>query len=143
VHHAVNNQMLPKHVEPRLILLRDEQVCGPTVEQLEILAAEIRDSNYRVFVAESQIHIVSNNLHLHDRDPFELMEVLRTAGPDGGYPKNLDASHAFYLGYELAKARIALTLGKNYVQDETLDWGLATETEQRHYLKRGNGSEAK
>ena len=137
MHYAASNQMLPKHVEPRLIMLRDEQVDGPTIEQLEKLAAEIRDNDYRVFIAENEIHLVSNNLHLQHADPFELMEVLRTVGPNGGLPKNLDASHAFYLGYELAKARIALTLGKNYVQDEALDWGLATEPEQRHYLKRG------
>jgi len=30
----------------------------------------------------------------------------------------------------------ALTLGKNYHQDESLDWGLATRAETRHYLKK-------
>jgi len=141
MHHAVNNQVLPKHVEPRLIMLRDEQITSPTNEQLEKLAAEIRDNNYRIFLAESAIHLVSSNLHLQHADPFELMETLRRSGPEGGLPKNLNPSHAFYLGYELAKARIALTLGKNYVQDEALDWGLATEPEQLHYLQRETRSE--
>ncbi|MFM7072749.1 MAG: dihydropteroate synthase, partial [Planctomycetota bacterium] len=44
-------------------------------------------------------------------------------------PKNLDASHAFYLGYELAKATTALTLGKQYEQDEALRWGFLTTPE--------------
>ena len=34
--------------------------------------------------------------------------------------KNVDAEHAFYLGYELAKALTALQLGKEYRQDEEL-----------------------
>jgi hypothetical protein len=41
-----------------------------------------------------------------------------------------DPSHAFYLGYELAKATTALTLGKQYTQDEALDWGFLTRPEQ-------------
>ena len=34
-------------------------------------------------------------------------------------PSNLDVTHAFYLGYEMAKATTALTLGKQYVQAHT------------------------
>jgi len=41
----------------------------------------------------------------------------------------LDASHAFYLGYELSKAVTALTLGKNYTQDQALRWGFLTVPE--------------
>ena len=40
-----------------------------------------------------------------------------------------DPAHAFYLGYELAKARTALTLGKHYRQDQALDWGFLTVPE--------------
>jgi hypothetical protein len=50
-------------------------------------------------------------------------------------PKNLDAAHLFYLGYEMCKAATALTLGKQYQQDEALDWGFLTESERRHYLR--------
>jgi dihydropteroate synthase len=139
--HAFDNRSLPKHVEPKLIMLRDEQINSSDIHEIEQLAVEIRDNNYRVMIADGEIHLVSRNLHLHNRDPFELMESLRTAGPEGKLPKNLDASHAFYLGYEMAKARIALTLGKNYMQDESLDWGLATEPEKRHYLQHSKRSE--
>jgi hypothetical protein len=41
----------------------------------------------------------------------------------------IDPSHAFYLGYEMAKAVTALTLGKNYVQDQPLRWGFLTVPE--------------
>ncbi len=134
--HAVNNRVLPKHLEPGLLMLRDQQVHEMPLEQIEQLAAEIRDNNYRVFTADGEIHLIGSRLHLHDADPFCLMEQLRQSGPEGGLPKNLDPGHAFYLGYEMCKALTALTLGKNYQQDEALDWGLATRAEERHYLKK-------
>jgi hypothetical protein len=96
-----------------------------------------------VFASRGEVHLVSAGVHLHDADPFVLMEQLRHSGPGGGLPKNLDASHAFYLGYEMCKAATALTLGKTYRQDEALNWGLATKPENRHYLRRapkGDGS---
>ena len=47
----------------------------------------------------------------------------------------IDASHAFYLGYEMAKAVTALTLSKNYVQDQALRWGFLTTPEKSHRQK--------
>ncbi len=134
--HAINNQVLPKRLEPKLLMLRDEQIVAPALEEIAQLATNVRDNNYRIFVAEGKVHLVSHNLHLHDSDPFVLMEQLQTAGPEGQLPKNLDPRHAFYLGYEMGKAKTALTLGKTYTQDESLDWGLATQSEKSHYLKR-------
>jgi len=134
--HAVNNQVLPKHLEPQLLMLRDPQIELAPLAQIAQLAENLRDNNYRIFVAEDEIHLVSSQLHLHHADPFVLMEQLRTSGPDGGLPKNLDPSHAFYLGYEMCKALTAITLSKTYQQDESLNWGLATRPETRHYLKK-------
>ena len=37
-----------------------------------------------------------------------------------------DASHAFYLGVELARAQIAWQLNKRYVQDQEIEWGVTT-----------------
>jgi hypothetical protein len=42
-----------------------------------------------------------------------------------------DTSHAFYLGVELARAQIAHQLGKRYVQDEELQWGITTIQDKR------------
>ena len=39
-----------------------------------------------------------------------------------------DAPHAFYIGVELGKAQIAWQLGKPYMQDEELDWGVCVDT---------------
>ncbi|HEY1785232.1 MAG TPA: hypothetical protein VGG30_06765, partial [Pirellulales bacterium] len=40
----------------------------------------------------------------------------------------------------MAKAATALTLGKDYRQDEALDWGFLTRPENSHRLARGGRS---
>ncbi len=130
VYHAIRHKVLPKHVEPGLVMLRGGKPLEFGDEALERLAAEIKDHNYRVFAEGDRVHLVSAGLHLCDADPFLLFEQLLAREP-----RNLDASHAFYLGYEMAKAVTALTLGKDYRQDEALDWGFLTRDEKRHRLK--------
>ncbi len=125
-HYAVSQHALPKHIEPRLVMLRDTRVNEHGPEALARLAAEIKDPNYRIFVDSGELHIISAGLHLHGTEPYELLDRLLKAAP-----RPLDASHAFYLGYELAKARTALTLSKDYRQDEALDWGFLTVAERR------------
>lgn len=142
MHHAITTKVLPKHLEPQLHLLRDEQIVESTLTEIAQLASEIRDHNYRIFAADGQVHLVSSDLHLHDADPFVVMEQLRRSGPEDGPPPNLDAGHAFYLGYEMCKALTALTLGKTYEQDEPLNWGLATRPERPHYLRNVRRSDA-
>jgi dihydropteroate synthase len=125
--HAVTPRTLPKHVEPRLITLRSgrPQAHGPEV--LDQLAAAIRDPNFRVFAEGNLIHLVGAGIHLESRDPFALFDDLQATGQT-----DVDASHAFYLGYEMAKAVTALTLGKDYRQDQALDWGHLTRPEIAH-----------
>jgi dihydropteroate synthase len=135
VYHSIRHRVLPKHLEPRLVMLRDPALTEPSADELQRWAREIKDANYRVFVAGGEVHLVSRALHLHDADPFALFERLRQSGPDGGLPKNLDPGHAFYLGYDMCKAATAMTLGKQYQQDEPLDWGFLTREEARHYLR--------
>jgi hypothetical protein len=46
-----------------------------------------------------------------------------------------EATHAFYLGKELARASLAVTLGKTYRQEGALSWGYLTppdETRSEH-----------
>jgi hypothetical protein len=143
MHHAINHRVLPKHLDSRLVMLRDAEMLETPAAAIAELAAHVRDNNYRIYAADGEVHLVGAGLHLHDADPFVVMEQLRHAGPNGGLPKNLDPGHAFYLGYEMCKALTALTLGKTYRQDEALDWGLATRAETRHYLKRPSASASK
>lgn len=127
VHHAVSRRTLPKHVEPNLVTLRDGRPVAHGDEALDRLAAAIRDPNFRLFAERGEIHLVGRDLHLASPDPFALFAALAAAGRD-----DVDASHAFYLGYEMAKAATALTLEKDYRQDQALGWGHLTRPEIAH-----------
>ena len=94
---------------------------------LDRLAEAIRDPNFRIFAERGAIHLVGARVHLESRDPFLLFERLEAAAAG-----TLDPSHAFYLGYEISKAVTALTLGKDYRQDQPLDWGHLTQAEIGH-----------
>ena len=52
VHHAVTNHTLPKHVEPRLVALRDPKVVDFGADNLAELQRRIRDPNWRIFAEE-------------------------------------------------------------------------------------------
>ncbi len=139
VHYAEAQKVLPKRLEPRLVMLRDPNVLESTPAELDELAALVKDHNYRLFATSGEIHAVTAGQHLHDADPFRLFEQLAACAP-----RPIDAAHAFYLGYEMSKAMTALTLSKNYRQDEALDWGLLTRVEQHHRLARNaRGAAAK
>ena len=131
VHYAVRNRVLPKHLETGLVMLRDAKLYEQGPEHLARLAEQVRDNNYRLLAENGQLHLIGAKLLLQDTDPFLLFDrLLKTS------PTNMDPSHAFYLGYELCKATTALTLGKQYHQDEALDWGLLTVPETSHRLRK-------
>jgi len=132
MYYAVRHHSLPKHREPRLIPLRGPAPRPFGQKQLEQLAADLKDDNYRLFAENGLLHLVAADMHLSAADPFALFAQLLATGP-----KNVDPSHAFYLGYELAKAATALTLDKEYRQDDALDWGYLTREERHHRLPRG------
>jgi dihydropteroate synthase-like protein len=125
VHHACTHRVLPKHVEPDLVVLRDPRLHVRGEEALTELARRITDRNFRLFAERGRLHALNAEMHLEDADPFVLFDRMRQKA-------SIDASHAFYLGYEMAKAVTALTLGKNYVQDQALRWGFLTVPEESH-----------
>ncbi len=129
VHFACTHRVLPKRLEPGLLLLRDPRLREHGDEALAELAASLTDRNFRVFAERERIHVMNQQMHLVGRDPFELFDQIQER-------TSLDPSHAFYLGYELAKAMTALTLGKNYVQDQALRWGFLTREEQSHHERK-------
>jgi len=137
-HHAVTNRTLPKHVEPRLVTLRSGKPQTHGQEVLDSLAQAIRDPNFRIFAERGAIHLVGAGLHLESRDPFALFKQLEAAGRT-----DVDPSHAFYLGYEMAKAVTALTLDKDYRQDQALDWGHLTQPEIGHGPSRAAAEAAR
>src|SRR5207253_7982447 len=113
-------------LEPNLVLLRDPKLYELGDEALRELAARITDRNYRLFAERGEIHVINGQMHLRGTDPFVLFaEVQRRDAA-------MDPAHAFYLGYELAKAATALALGKTYTQDQALRWGFLTVPEEPH-----------
>jgi dihydropteroate synthase-like protein len=125
VYHAGKERVLPKRLEPDLVLLRDPKLHTHGEAVLSELAQRISDRNFRVFAERKLIHVLNGRMHLNGTDPFALFGQMCER-------EEIDAAHAFYLGYEMAKAVTALTLGKNYVQDEALRWGFLTVPEERH-----------
>jgi dihydropteroate synthase-like protein len=125
VHYACRQRVLAKHLEANLVLLRDPKLREHGDETLNELAARITDPNFRLFVERGLVHVINGSMHLQGRDPFALFDQMTAR-------EQIDPSHAFYLGYEMAKAITALTLGKNYTQDQALRWGFLTVPEQSH-----------
>ena len=125
IHYACREHVLPKHLEPDLLMLRDPKLREHGPARLEELARQIADRNFRLFAERGQLHAINSDMHLQGTDPFVLFEQMLARTP-------IDPSHAFYLGYELAKALTALTLSKNYTQDQALRWGLLTRPEESH-----------
>lgn len=125
-YYAIEQKRLPKKVKHGLLTLRDRKLRPIGEKTLEQLAASITDPNYRLFADEGQLHAMNSNTHVKDTDPYLLMEKILTGDP------SLESSHAFYLGYELCKAHLALQLSKNYVQDQALNWGFLTVPEISH-----------
>jgi dihydropteroate synthase-like protein len=125
VYYAVRHQVLPKHLEPNLVMLRDPKLREHGPAFLEELAQRITDRNFRLFGEGGMLHVMNDKMHLKGADPFKLFSQM--AKQD-----TMDPEHAFYLGYEMAKAITALSLGKNYVQDQALHWGFLTRPEQSH-----------
>jgi dihydropteroate synthase-like protein len=125
VYHACTMRVLPKHVEEDLVLLRDPRLRVHGEETLAELAQRITDRNYRLFAERGLLHVVNQSAFLRGADAFVLFEQMCRRD-------TIDPAHAFYLGYEMAKAVTALTLGKNYTQDEALRWGFLTVPEESH-----------
>lgn len=124
VHHAVQSGTLPKHVDDRLVMLRDVDRPEYAKGFFGDLSETIKDHNIRLFVDDDGLHLISRQCNLTDTDAFRLFQRYLD---DHGEKMNI--GHAFYIGYELCKATTAHTLGKNYQQDEALDWGFLTAEE--------------
>jgi dihydropteroate synthase-like protein len=115
---ARTEQALPKGFGAGLLQVHDLKPFLSSPAEIEERAKDMRDTNYRIEIAEDGIHLYNRDGHHVAREAMALYPFLGVAGDD---------AHAFYLGTELAKAEIAFALGKRYIQDEPLDFGVATE----------------
>jgi dihydropteroate synthase len=137
LYHAVAARTIPKHLSSALVMLRDSRLKPKSAESLQQLAAALTDPNFRIYAEAGELHLMNRHGHWHGADVFQLFEqAISRPAAAGVHPMSpaasteapIDASHAFYLGYELARAEIALHLGKQYTQDEPMQWGLLGPT---------------
>lgn len=121
VHHSVQQQALPKHVDSSLVTLRDPRLVEQGEDTLRSLSAHLKDPNYRIFAERGELHVMNRDGYWRGTDPLELFRRIRSDAT-----ASLSEGHAFYLGLEIQKAATALMLGKQYTQDEELRWGFVS-----------------
>jgi dihydropteroate synthase len=119
MHYAVTNGIVPKHIDDRLITTRDTRVLEYSEGELRELQASITDPNFRIFTDRSVITVLNRDKFVRGTDIQEIFAKLEVD----------EATHAFYLGRELMKARLAITLGKTYRQEGALNWGYLTPSD--------------
>jgi dihydropteroate synthase-like protein len=123
--------VVPKRIDDRLLTVKDARPKYATEAELRALQAAITDPNFRIGTTREGICVFNNRLFVTGTDIQDLFDQLGVETP----------SHAFYLGRELMKARLALLLGKTYIQEQPLRWGYLTpgEDESRHGRVRLEG----
>jgi dihydropteroate synthase-like protein len=116
MHHAVTHRTIPKGVDDRLVTIKDPAVLTYSQEELRALQAGITDPNFRIFADADGITVFNNERFVRGTNIQEIFAQLGVTEP----------THAFYLGKELARAHLAVTLGKTYRQEGSLSWGYLT-----------------
>jgi dihydropteroate synthase-like protein len=120
MHYAVTHKTIPKGVDDRLVTVKDPVVLTYTEEELRALQAQITDPNFRIFADHTAITVLNNERFVRGTNIQEMFDQLDVDEP----------THAFYLGKELARASLAVTLGKTYRQEGSLSWGYLTPPDE-------------
>jgi dihydropteroate synthase-like protein len=121
MHFAQERGTPPKHVDGRLLTVKDEDLRPYAESELRELHAQVTDPNFRIFADGDWIYVFNAELFVKGTDFNDIFDQLGVDEP----------THAFYLGKELMKATIARALRKNYRQESPLDWGYMTFEEPR------------
>jgi dihydropteroate synthase-like protein len=114
---AKRDDRLPRGYSNGLLGLHDRRPFTYSAEEINEIASLIKDPSFRIQVSEAGLHVYNRDGLHTGQDPFALYPHLKVDN---------DASHAFYLGVELARAQIAWQLNKRYVQDQEIEWGVTT-----------------
>jgi len=119
MHYAVTQRTIPKGIDDRLVTVKDPEVLTYSEDELRTLQAQITDPNFRIFADREGITVLNNERFVRSTEPARIADIF--AQLDVHEP-----THAFYLGKELARASLAVTLGKTYRQEGSLSWGYLT-----------------
>ena len=121
MHFAQERGTPPKHIDGRLLTVKDEDFRPYAEAELRELHSQVTDPNFRIFADADWIYVFNADRFVKGTDFNEIFDQLGVE----------EATHAFYLGKELMKATIARALRKNYRQESPLDWGYMTFEEPR------------
>jgi dihydropteroate synthase len=138
MHYAITHHVPPKGIDDRLVTVKDPVVLTYSEAELKRLQSSITDPNYRIFADNEGITVLNNERFLRHTDVSDLPSLFAALGVD-------EPNHAFYLGKELARASLAVSLGKTYRQEGALSWGYLTPADDRtgaqvHLTARGDRS---
>jgi dihydropteroate synthase-like protein len=133
MHFAVSRGTTPKHVDGRLLTVKDEDFRPYAEDELRELHAQVTDPNFRIFADADWIYVFNADRFVKGTDFNAIFDQL---GVEEG-------THAFYLGKELMKASIARALRKNYRQESPLDWGYMTFAEPKRERVRLTAQETR
>ena len=121
--------MTPKD---RLVTVKDPAVLAFTEEELRELQRQVTDPNFRIFTDQNTITVFNSEKFVRGTDIHEIFAQLEVS----------EATHAFYLGRELGKAKLAISLGKTYRQEGALQWGYLTPPDDRGPEQLGDHAHA-
>jgi dihydropteroate synthase-like protein len=116
MHYAITHTTIPKGIDDRLVTVKDPEVLTYSETELRALQAQITDPNFRIFADATGITVLNNETFVRGTD---IQDIFARLGVD-------EPTHAFYLGKELARAQLAMSLGKTYRQEGSLSWGYLT-----------------
>jgi dihydropteroate synthase len=122
MHFAITERTVPKGVDEGLVTVKDPLVLTFTEDELRTLQAQITDPNFRIFADREAITVLNHERFVRTTDVANLAAIFAQLGVD-------EATHAFYLGKELARASLAVLLGKTYRQEGALSWGYLTPSD--------------
>jgi dihydropteroate synthase len=119
MHYAITHHTIPKGIDDRLVTVKDPALLTFTETELRELQAAITDPNFRIFTDGEAITVLNNERFVRSTDVANIAAIFAQLDVD-------EPTHAFYLGKELARASLAVTLGKMYRQEGALSWGYLT-----------------
>jgi dihydropteroate synthase len=137
MHYAVTHRTIPKGIDDRLVTVKDPVVLSYSEDELRALQAEITDPNFRIFTDRETITVLNSERWVRTTEVGNIGDIFAKLDVR-------EATHAFYLGKELARASLAVTLGKTYRQEGALSWGYLTppddvKSEHVRLTARGKG----
>ena len=120
MHYAVTRHTVPKGLDEGLVTVKDPAVLTFTEEELRALQGRLTDPNFRIFADRDGITVLNCERFVRGTDIQDIFAQLDVH----------EAAHAFYLGKELARASLAVALGKTYRQEGPLSWGYLTPPDE-------------